>query len=251
MNLFKGREKQAQDPTVETEAEEGAENLAAKDKVQNPYLNARRSWNGHVMGLMSSIQMWQAVGIAGLLIGVGAVGGIAHIGAQSKIIPMVVEQDSSGNTVSVTLLERVPDAVLTDYQTAVANFIVNTRMVTPDIALQRKAILAAYAYLAPQDPATQKTNEYLNGSPERHPYKRAENETVSVEIKSVLPQTKESWQVDWTETVRSRDGRLKGEPYNMRALVTVYQNKDTVVDQNTFVNGHFIFIRDYNWSKQL
>lgn len=227
------------------------ENLAAKEKVNNPYLNARRSWNGHVMGVMSSIQVWQTVGIISLLIVMGAVGGIAHIGAQSKIIPMVFQQDASANTVSVTLLDRVPDPVLTDYQAAVTNFITNTRMVTPDISLQRKAVLASYAYLAPQDPATMKTNEYLNGSPERSPFKRAENETVSVEIRSALPQTKDTWQVDWTETVRSRDGSAKGKPYNMRALINVYQNKEMSVDQNTFVNGHFIFIRDYNWSKQL
>lgn len=235
----------------EASTEVSGENLAAKKKVNNPYLNARRSWNGHVMGIMSSIQVWQTVGIISLLITMGAVGGVTYIGAQSKIIPMVFQQDASANTVSVTLLDRVPDAVLTDYQSAVTNFITNTRMVTPDVALQRKAVLSAYAYLAPQDPATMKTNEYLNGSPERNPFKRAENETVSVEIRSALPQTKESWQVDWTETVRSRDGQLKGKPYNMRALITVYQNKDTPVDNKTFVNGHFIFVRDFNWSKQL
>nr|BCU00379.1 conjugal transfer protein TrbF [uncultured bacterium] len=235
----------------EASTEVSGENLAAKVKVNNPYLNARRSWNGHVMGIMSSIQVWQTVGIICLLIAMGAVGGVTYIGAQSKIIPMVFQQDASGNTVSVTKLDRVPDAVLTDYQTAVVNFVTNTRMVTPDITLQRKAVMAAYAYLAPQDAATMKTNEYLNGTPERNPFKRAENETVSVEIRSALPQTKESWQVDWVETVRSRDGQLKGKPYNMRALITVYQNKDTPVDGNTFVNGHFIFVRDFNWSKQL
>lgn len=235
----------------EASTEVSGENLAAKKKVNNPYLNARRSWNGHVMGIMSSIQVWQTVGIISLLIAMGAVGGVTYIGAQSKIIPMVFQQDASANTVSVTLLDRVPDAVLTDYQSAVTNFITNTRMVTPDVSLQRKAVLSAYAYLAPQDPATMKTNEYLNGSPERNPFKRAENETVSIEIRSALPQTKESWQVDWTETVRSRDGQLKGKPYNMRALITVYQNKDTPVDNKTFVNGHFIFVRDFNWSKQL
>jgi type IV secretory pathway TrbF-like protein len=236
---------------AETSTEASDENLAAKKNANNPYLNARRSWNGHVMGIMSSIQVWQTVGIISLLIAMGAVGGVAYIGAQSKIIPMVFQQDASANTVSVTLLDRVPDAVLTDYQSAVTNFIINTRTVTPDVSLQRKAVLSAYAYLAPQDSATMKTNEYLNGSPERNPFKRAENETVSVEIRSALPQTKESWQVDWTETVRSRDGQLKGKPYNMRALITVYQNKDTPVDKNTFVNGHFIFVSDFNWSKQL
>lgn len=236
---------------AEASTEVSDENLAANKKVSNPYLNARRSWNGHVMGVMSSIQVWQTVGIISLLIVMGAVGGVVYIGAQSKIIPMVFQQDAAGNTVSVTKLERVPDAVVTDYQSAVVNFVTNTRMVTPDITLQTKAIKAAYAYLAPQDPATAKTSEYLNGTPERNPFKRAENETVSVEVLSALPQTKDSWQVDWVETVRSRDGQLKGKPYNMRALITVYQNKDTPVDANTFVNGHFIFVRDYNWSKQL
>ena len=235
----------------EAETEVAGETLAAKEKVNNPYLNARRSWNGHVMGVMSSIQVWQTVGIVSLLIVMGAVGGIAHIGAQSKIIPMVFQQDASANTVSVTLLDRVPDAVLTDYQAAVTNFITNTRLVTPDVSLQRKAIQAGYASLAPQDPATMKANEFLNGSPERNPFNRAANETVSIEIRSALPQTKDTWQVDWTETVRSRDGSAKGKPYNMRALLNVYQNKDMAVDGNTFVNGHFIFIRDFNWSKQL
>lgn len=243
MKIFNRRKEAAIDVTDDI--------LAAKEKVNNPYLNARRAWNGHVMGIMSSIQVWQAVGIISLLIVMGSVGGISYIGAQSKIIPMVFQQDASANTVSVTLLDRVPDAVLIDYQNAVTNFISNTRLVTPDVSLQRKAVLASYAYLAPQDPATMKANEFLNGAPERNPFKRAENETVSVEIRSALPQTKDTWQVDWIETVRSRDGSLKGKPYGMRALVNVYQNKDMAVDKNTFVNGHFIFIRDFNWSKQL
>lgn len=243
MSIFVSRKDKVTDETGEV--------LAAKDKVENPYLNARRSWNGHVMGIMSNAQIWQAVGLICLLIAMGAVGGITHIGSQSKIVPMVFQQDASANLISVTKLDRVPDAVVTDYQTAVTNFITNTRMVTPDVALQKKAVLAAYAYLAPQDPATMKTNEYLNGKPERNPFKRAENETVSIEMRSALPLTKETWQVDWIETVRTRDGQLKGDPYNMRALITVYQNTDMTVDQNTFVNGHFIFIRDFSWSKQL
>lgn len=38
----------------------------------------------------------------------------------------------------------------------------------------------------------------------------------------------------------------------MRALVTIYQNKDTEVEsEKMFINPHFIFVKDYNWSKQL
>ena len=55
----------------DAETEVAGATLAAKEKVNNPYLNARRSWNGHVMGVMSSLQVWQTVGIVSLLIVMG------------------------------------------------------------------------------------------------------------------------------------------------------------------------------------
>ncbi len=228
------------------------ETLAAKTTPENPYLNARRSWNGHVSGAMSAVQTWQVVGILGLLIGLAAVGGIIHIGSQSKFIPLVFKEDSSGNTISMTRADRIPDAKVDDYRTAVTDFISSFRLVTPDSDLQTKAVWRTYGYLSPGDAATLKANEFLNGKPANNPFKRAANETVSVDIKSALQQSKDTWQVDWLETVRARDGTLKGAPYMMRALVTIYQNSDAELQSGQmFINPHFIFVRDYNWAKQL
>lgn len=229
---------------------ESGENLAAKEKIDSPYLNARRSWNGHVVRVMSQNQFLICVTLISLFIAAGAVGGVVKIGAQSKIVPMVFVQDSFGNTVSITKLERRPDADIPNFQQAATNFIVNARSVTPDVTVQRKRTLAAYAYLAPQDKATTKTNDYLNGTPERHPYKRAEKETVDVEIKGALPISKDAWQVDWIETVRTRDGKLKEEPFKMRAVIYTRQDVDAEFDENSFTNPYAIFISDYNWSKQ-
>lgn len=225
-------------------------NLAAKEKIDTPYLNARRSWNGHVMKVMSHNQFLICVTLISLLIAAGAVGGVVKIGSQSKIVPMVFVQDAFGNTVSITKLERRPDADIPNFQQAATNFIVNTRSVTPDVTVQRKNILRAYAYLSPQDKATEKANDYLNGSPERHPYKRAEKETVDVEIKGALPLSKDSWQIDWIETVRTRDGKLKEEPFKMRAIIYTRQDVDAEFDENSFTNPYAIFISDFNWSKQ-
>ncbi|WP_017161249.1 conjugal transfer protein TrbF [Xanthomonas phaseoli] len=218
----------------------------------NPYVNARRSWNSHVGQVMEHGQVGIFVGLLGMLIGLAAVGGITYIGSQSKFIPLVFQQDGSGNTVSMTRADRIPDAKVDDYRTAVADFISNARLVTPDAELQRKAVLKTYGYLAPSDPATIKANEYLNGTKEANPFNRAANETVSVDVKSVLQQSQDTWQIDWQETVRARDGSPKGAPYMMRALVTIYQNKDAEVKSGQmFLNPHFIFVKDYNWSKQL
>lgn len=228
----------------------------SKDAVQsndNPYLNARRAWNGHVAGLMSAIQVWQVVGITSLMISLASVGGMIYIGSQSKFIPLVFQQDSSGNTVSITRADRIPDAKTDDYRTAVAQFIEHIRLVTADADLQRKAVLQTYAFLNAQDPATLKANEYLNANKEVNPFNRAANETVSIEIRSVLHQSKESWQVDWLETIRSRDGEQKTKPTLMRAIVSIYQNEPTseTTDIEALRNPHFLYIRDFNWSKQI
>ncbi|QLZ70869.1 hypothetical protein FOLKNPGA_03688 (plasmid) [Legionella sp. PC1000] len=53
-------------------------NKQSKDLMQsndNPYLNARRTWNGHVAGVMSALQVWQVVGITSLMISLASVGG--------------------------------------------------------------------------------------------------------------------------------------------------------------------------------
>lgn len=220
--------------------------------VNNPYLNARRAWNGHVTGLMSAVAVWQVVGISGLLIGLAAVGGMIHIGSQSKFIPLVFQQDRGGNTVSVTRADRIPEAKVDDYRTAASKFIENIRLVTADADLQRKAVLQTYAFLSANDPATLKTTQYLNGNKEANPFNRAAIETVNIDIRSVLQLSKDSWQVDWMETIRGRDGALREKPTLMRAIVNLYQSEPTNETTNieALRNPHFLFVRDFNWSNQ-
>ncbi|WP_242468393.1 VirB8/TrbF family protein [Burkholderia plantarii] len=44
-------------------------------------------------GVVSQRQTWQVIGILSLLIALAGVGGVIHIGSQSKFIPYVVEVD--------------------------------------------------------------------------------------------------------------------------------------------------------------
>ena len=223
-----------------------------KTSIENPYLNARRSWNAHVSGLMKSVQVWQLVGLISLLITLTAVGGLLFIGSQSKFIPLIFQQYASGNTLSVTRADKVADASLEDYQNVAARFIENIRLVTADSDLQKKAILQTYSFINGNDAALSKANQYFNGSEEANPFNRAALEIVSVDIRSVLQETKSSWQVAWSETIRNRDGTLKSQPQAMKAILTLYQNSNLNDSNATLLkNPHFIFVRDFNWSKDL
>ena len=219
----------------------------------NPYLSARRTWNDHMRGVASSRNMWQMLAILALMIALAAVGGMIHIGSQSKFVPYVVQVDKLGAAVAVSRADIATAADSRVIHAAVASFITDLRMVTPDVALQRSAVFRAYALLSPNDAATAKATEWLNGTEASNPFKRAATETVNIEITSVIPQSPETWQVDWIEKVFDRKGQAALEPFKMRALLTVYTVEPTTstTEEQIRNNPLGIYVRDFSWSKLL
>ena len=218
----------------------------------NPYLNARRSWNEHVGSVASSRQARQIVSILSLLVALAAVCGVVYIGSQSKFVPYVIEVDKLGQAVAVQPAQASSPTNERVIHAYLAAFINDARMVTPDIAIQRAAIFRVYAMLSNNDPATLEMNEWLNGDPNSNPFKRAEKETVGVQIESVIRQTPESWQVDWVETTRDRQGVVTLPPFHMRALVTVYLVPPTqaTTEDQIRKNPIGLFVKDFRWSRQ-
>jgi hypothetical protein len=94
-----------------------------QDESENPYLAARRTWNEHVGGVVSSRQTWQVIGILSLLIALAGVGGIIHIGSQSKFVPYVVQVDRLGQAVAVAPADRAAPADARVIEASVASFI--------------------------------------------------------------------------------------------------------------------------------
>ncbi len=218
----------------------------------NPYLNARRTWNEHEGSILAAKRLWQCIALTCLLIAAGAVGGIIHIGMQSKFVPYVVQVDKLGQAVAVAPADRAAPVDQRVVHASLAAFIADARLVSPDSAVQRNAVFRLYAMLNTQDPATNKMNEWLNGDPEASPFKRAARETVMAEILSVIPQSPETWQIDWREAVRDRQGALKSTSI-MRALVTVYVIPPdmNITEEQIRRNPLGIFVRDFSWSKQV
>ena len=179
--------------------------------------------------------------------------GMIHIGSQSKFVPYVIEVDKLGQTLPVSVADKAAPADPRIVSSLLARAITLARMVTPDVVVQRNAIFELYASLDSSDPAALKMQEYLGSDSDTSPFKRAAKETVDVQITSVIPQSDETWQVDWMETVRARgDGSIISR-FRMRALVRIYVVPPTnrTSEEQIRKNPLGIFIRDFNWSKQL
>jgi type IV secretory pathway TrbF-like protein len=221
-------------------------------RVSNPYLDARRNWNSAVDRAMSNVHAWRLIGIAGMLIGLGGVAGITYIGSKSKYVPYVIQVDRLGEALGVGPANIAAPADPRVVRAELGSFIASCRLVTPDVELERKAVFTAYALVQTKDPATTKLNEWFDGSKDSGPFERAKKVTVSTDISSVLPISASSWQVDWMETVRSReDGSLIGPPTHMRAVLEVYilppstQVREADIQRNPLG----IFVKDFNWQE--
>lgn len=230
---------------------DGQASISDSAVLPNPYLNARRAWNNYSRSLVSMNQTLWLMAMLALLIALGAVGGLIYIGSLPKFVPYVVEVDKLGEAAAVSRADRAGAADSRVVHATVASFIADARLVTPDAKLQRDAIFHVYSMLAPNDPGTAKMNEWMSSSEDAKPLNRAQREMVSVEIQSAIPQTPSTWQVDWIETVRDRQG-VRTEKFPMRALITVYQVAQTksTTEQQIRDNPLGIYVRDFSWAKQ-
>lgn len=222
----------------------------AETATENPYLNARRTWNEHVGTLVSGRNTWQLIGAASLVLLLLAVAGLVYIGSQSRFIPYVIEVDKQGQTLSVGPVTRSAESDARLIHATLADFVSDFRMVTPDYQLQRKAIFRIYAHLVTKDPATAKMSEFMREGSGTNPFERAADEMVSTRVLTVIPQSPDTWQVEWEETTRDRQGTQKADPAFYRALITVYVSPPTgeVNDEQLRNNPFGIYVRDFSFS---
>lgn len=220
--------------------------------LKNPYLNARFHWNDQARSLLSTLRLWQSLALICLLITLVAVTGAMHIASQSKFIPYVVEVDKLGQAVAVSPAQLASSADPRVVRASLAAFFSNARLVTPDIALQRKAIFSVYAMLNSESPATAKMTDWLNGTEANNPFNRAARETVETEIITVLPQSADTWQIEWNEKIFDRNGVAIGKPYHMRALATIVINAPTGATSEDKIrqNPLGVYVKDFSWAKQ-
>lgn len=214
----------------------------------NPYLNARRTWNLHVGSAINGRFIGTMVGGFGMVIALAAVGGMIHIGSQSKFVPYVYVERANGETQPLGAAVPVLPASQLVINAAVRDFLTDARMVTPDATLQRKAVERIYSKLPPNTAARTKMDEWFQADP---PFRRAEKVVVSVDKAAVLMQSPTTLQVDWEEVTHDRQGSQLGT-VRMRALVTFFVAPTTPIntaDAELALNPARVFVSDFSWTQ--
>ncbi len=210
----------------------------------NPYLDARREWNERYGDYIAQASNWRLVALISTFIALLAVIGVIWIGSQSKFIPYIIEVDKLGQGVGVSPASQVKSYDEKVIKFSLAEFISNFRSIYPDKEIQKKYILNVYKYLSNSFPAYTIINQhYKNSSP------FGQNQTIQVEISTVLNMQNDAWQVDWSESSFDAMGNLVSKE-NYRALIHIViipPTQESLIIKNPLG----IYIKDISFQKSL
>ncbi|MCG8274184.1 conjugal transfer protein TrbF [Aquamicrobium sp. NLF2-7] len=220
--------------------------MAGRNPPENPYLAARQEWNERYGSYVMAARAWRIVGITGMLMAVIGFSYALYQSTQVKLVPYIVEVDRLGTAVSAGFPQQIEYADARVVRATLGSFVSNFRSVTPDAVVQKQYIDRTYALLRTSDPATEKINAWFRGN---SPFDRALTMTVAIEVTNIVPLSNQSYQVDWTEFQRDRQGKELGtRRYRGIATVTLTPPQDEAVIR---FNPIGLYLRDFEWTAQL
>jgi type IV secretion system protein VirB5 len=215
-------------------------------KPYNPYLAARREWDERYGDLITRARNWRLIALTSSLVALAAVAGMAFLASRSRIIPFVVAIDSLGRPVATGLAEQATSADDRLRRATVLSWIEDLRTVTSDGIAQRRAIDRVYAHIANGSEAQSFVSEFYRNDP---PQKRAETGTTSVDVKSVLPTSDRTVEVEWLETTRDLYGAVQGqERWKGAFTITVSPPSD---ERLARMNPLGVYVTNASWTRVL
>jgi type IV secretion system protein TrbF len=215
-------------------------------ETHNPYLAARREWDERYGNLITRARNWRTLALVCAITTLLATGGITWLSARSRVVPFVVLVDSLSRPLASGIAEQ---ATVNDdrlKRASVLAWVENLKLVTTDGVAQRKAIDHVYAQIAASSEAQAFVSEFYRAE---QPFKRAQTETVSVEVNSVLPTTDRTFEVDRVETTRDLYGTVKATD-RWKGSFSIALNPPTE-ERLARINPLGVYITNVNWAKVL
>jgi len=221
---------------------------AGKDAVESPYLAARREWNERYGSYIVRANHWRLAAFASMAVAMIAVSGLVVVSSQHKVVPFIVDTKVHAEPWKVPPASGATRPNENHLKAALRQWLIGARTVYTDATAQQTIINNTYAMTLPRSAAYQKLAEYhRDNNPYQRPY--GKDEVVEITVRSVVAASDNSWQVEWTETVRRRDGALpRAQDWQGIFTVTIAPPK---TPQQVMDNPLGIYVHQFSWTPRL
>ena len=213
---------------------------------KSPYLAARDEWNERYRDLIVAARNWRLLAVTSSVVALVAVLDLIVIGVKPKVIPYIVAVDNLGKVVSQGTAVQASVADDRLKRAALWSWVQDWRMVSSDATVEKNAIERVYAQIGNGTPAALRISDaYRDGSP----LKLAQAETVSVNVRALYASSKDSYEVEWTETIFDLKGEQIGtQNYKGVITISIHPPEDEGLAR---VNPLGIYVTNVSWSKVL
>ena len=216
---------------------------ARTPKPETPYQRAGQAWDERIGSARVQARNWRLMAFGCLALALGSSGALAWRAAQGGVAPWVVQVDRTGRA------EAVGPAASgyrpTDPQVAwhLAQFIQDVRGLPADPVVLRQQWLRAYGYATGE--AARTLGEYAR---EADPFARLAREQVTVEVKSVVRASPDSFRVEWVENRFAAGARADTQHWTAILTVELRPPRDPGGLRR---NPLGVFITHLNWTEEL
>ena len=208
-----------------------------------PYQAAGQVWDERIGSARVQAKNWRLMAFGSLSLALLMAGGLVWRSAQSIVTPYVIEVDQAGQV-------RAVGEAATPYQPAdaqiafhLARFISGVRSLSIDPIVVRQSWLEAYDYTTDKGAAV--LNDYARTN---DPFSRIGQQSVAVQVNSVVRASDTSFQVRWTER-RYVNGEAAGLERWTAVLSIVLQTPRT--EERLRKNPLGIYVNGLSWTREL
>lgn len=227
------------------EFNEPHKNFKPERRATTPFHKAQRVWNERVGGETIRARNWRIFALGTLGITTIAISGLIFQSTKSKVEPFYVRINSDGYTQTFRPENTQATPKLNEIKYFLAQFVTNIRSVPMDIVVAKQNFTVAYGYLTQQ--AGTLLQQYYNK--DGNPSMLLGKQTVTVAVKSILPQSKDTYQIHWQEDIYDLEGK-QIDSYKMTGLFTILI-KTPDNEKQLFMNPLGIYIKNFTWAKDL
>jgi type IV secretion system protein VirB5 len=218
------------------------------ENYENPYIAARQEWDDRYGSYIARARTWQVIGLVSM-----AIAGISVLingwqATQSKVVPFIVEVDKLGQYHAYGVAEKTKLGDERFVKAQFVNFITDFRSVSSDTVLQRHRIFSAYKYVLKGSPANNMLDQFFN-DPSNDPFAKSKEMTVTVQVNNVLQSSPNSYQIEWTETVRdARSGDVVFTE-NWKGIIEAELGKPSEDAAEIIKNPSGVYIKNFSMAK--
>lgn len=220
--------------------------MEASENINKSVIDGKKEWLERYGSYIQAAYHWRLIAMGSCLVSLGLVVGLTYLGSKSKFTPYIIEIDAAGN-LKVSLVhdveEKLKQRVLVSQ---IKKWIQELRSVVGDKQVQNTYLQNSFNMVAFGSPANKfLTNHFSNE--EADPYKIMKSKRVSVEIINMSQVSNSSWQIDWKESISSKNGESLFEKKYRAIVKTIslsHQNESEIYN-----NPIGVLINEISWSR--